>query len=62
MNEEKISVNVFERKGEPGVWSVEAIEFSKDGAIEQTIFIGPNARARAEEYAQFKYQLINELP
>jgi hypothetical protein len=47
------SVEVFERKGQPGVWSVEAI--GEDGEIYQAIFIGPEAKARAVEYAAFKY-------
>ena len=47
------SVEVFERKGQPGVWSVEAI--GSDGEIYQALFIGPDARERAIEYAAFKY-------
>jgi hypothetical protein len=49
------SVEVFERKGSPGVWSVEAI--GSDGEIYQALFIGPEARERAVEYAAFKYRL-----
>ena len=51
------SVEVFERKGQPGVWSVEAI--GSDGEIYQAMFIGPEARQRAVEYAAFKYDLKN---
>jgi hypothetical protein len=47
------SVEVFEREGSPGVWSVEAI--GPDGEIYQAMFIGPEARERAVEYAAFKY-------
>lgn len=47
------SVEVFERKGQPGVWSVETI--GSDGEIYQAIFIGPEAKKRATEYAAFKY-------
>lgn len=47
------AAEVFERKGEPGAWSVEWID--EDGGIEQAIFIGPDAEARAREYASFKY-------
>ncbi|WP_428989853.1 hypothetical protein [Methylocapsa aurea] len=43
----------FERKGEPGVWSIE--EIGPDGEIHQAIFIGPEAKERCEEYAAFKY-------
>jgi hypothetical protein len=49
------SVEVFERKGSPGVWSVEAI--GSDGEIYQALFMGPHARERAIEYAAFKYGL-----
>ena len=49
------SVEVFERRGSPGIWSVEAI--GKDGEIYQALFIGPQARERAVEYAAMKYGL-----
>lgn len=39
----------FERKGEPGVWSVE--DFGSDGEIYQAIFAGPLAEKRAAQYA-----------
>ena len=54
------SVEVFERKGLPGTWSVEAI--GSDGEIYQALFIGPDARERAVEYAQFKYGLSDPPP
>ena len=41
--------------GVPGTWSVEAI--GPDGEIYQALFIGPDARERAEEYARLKYGL-----
>ena len=52
------SIEIFERKGQPGAWSVEAI--GGDGEIYQAIFIGPEAKARAAEYAAFKYDLKTE--
>jgi hypothetical protein len=52
------SIEVFERKGQPGTWSVEAI--GADGEIYQAIFIGPAAKERAIEYAAFKYDLKTE--
>jgi hypothetical protein len=52
------SVELFERKGKPGQWSVEAI--GEDGEICQAIFIGPEAKERAAEYAAFKYGLRTE--
>ena len=47
------SIEVFERKGQPGAWSVEAI--GDDGEIYQAIFIGPEAKEHAAEYAAYKY-------
>ena len=41
------SIEVFERDGSPGTWSVEAI--GSDGEIYQALFIGPEARDRAVE-------------
>jgi hypothetical protein len=35
-------------------WRVEAIDYDKDGQIYVAIFCGPQAQARAEEYARFK--------
>jgi hypothetical protein len=50
-----LEVSVFERKGQPGVWTVEAIDVVGDGSIYQAIFIGPQAKDRATEYARMKY-------
>jgi hypothetical protein len=47
------SIDVIEREDAPGVWTVEAI--GRDGEIYQALFYGPQARHRALEYAQFKY-------
>jgi hypothetical protein len=35
-------------------WRVEAIDYDKDGQIYVAIFCGPQAQARAEEYARWK--------
>ena len=50
-----LEVSVIERKGEPGVWTVEAIDVIGDGSIYQAIFAGPQAQERATEYARMKY-------
>ena len=42
-----------ERQDEPTAWTVEA--YHHDGAIEQAIFIGPEARAPALAYAKAQY-------
>ena len=44
----------FEDKQNPGDWRVEAIDFENEGAVYLTIFSGPEARERAEEYAAIK--------
>ena len=50
-----MEVGVVERRDTPGAWAVEAINYSGDGEVYLTVFTGPDARARAKEYAQFKY-------
>lgn len=50
-----LEVSVVERKDQPGVWTVEAIDMEGDGAIFQALFVGPEAQERAKEYARFKY-------
>ena len=50
-----MDVEIVERKDSPGSWSVEAIDIDGDGAVFQAIFVGPQAKERAEEYAAFKY-------
>ncbi|HLH48167.1 MAG TPA: hypothetical protein VKV96_02395 [Roseiarcus sp.] len=42
-----------ERVGEPTEWTVEA--YHRDGAVEQAIFIGPDARERAVSYLRQQY-------
>jgi hypothetical protein len=50
-----LDVSVVERKDEPGVWTVEAIDMANDGEIYQALFVGLDAEKRAREYARFKY-------
>lgn len=49
---------VFERQGEPGVWSVEYID--DDGGIEQAVFIGHNAENRCRVFASAYYSIVIE--
>lgn len=51
-----VDVEVVERRDMPGAWTVEATETDGDGAVYQAIFIGPEAKQRAEEYATIKYR------
>ncbi len=44
----------FEDRKNRGDWRVEAIDFDKEGEVYVTIFSGPHARERAQEYAAMK--------
>ena len=35
-------------------WRVEATDYERDGVVYLTLFLGPDAEARAREYAEFK--------
>ena len=50
-----LQIEVVQRSAAPDVWSVEAIDVAGDGAIYMATFSGPDARGRAEEYANVKY-------
>lgn len=53
-----LQVSVEERRDQPGVWTVEAIDLDGDGVIYQSFFSGPEAKKRAQEYARFKYSVV----
>jgi hypothetical protein len=44
----------LEDKRNSGDWRVEAIDFDDEGKVYVTIFSGPEAQERAEEYAALK--------
>ena len=50
-----MQVEVVERCDTPGAWSVEAINIAGDGEVYLAVFSGPDAHARASEYATMKY-------
>ena len=50
-----MAVEVFEKPEAPGEWAVEALDTDHDGGIDVTIFAGPQAENRAQEYAAWKY-------
>ena len=54
-DDDELQVEVGERRGMAGAWTVEAIDHGSEGEIYQAIFIGPQAQERAVEYAQMKY-------
>jgi hypothetical protein len=43
-------------------WRVEAIDFENEGNVYIALFSGPDARARAEEYAQWKNEVHARRP
>lgn len=45
---------VAESRNATGEWRVEAIDTDNDGQIYVALFSGPEARERAEEYAEWK--------
>jgi hypothetical protein len=49
---------VFEDRLYPGDWRVEWED--DDGGVEVTIFSGPDARARAFQYADWRYRVFTE--
>lgn len=51
----------FEDKQNPGDWRVEAIDFENEGAVYVTIFSGPDARERAEDYAAWQNEQDRRL-
>jgi len=51
---------VIEDKLQPGDWRVEAINTEGDGEVYIAIFVGPNADARAKDYADWKNAAVSE--
>lgn len=49
-----IHYEVFEDKLHPGDWRAEFIDHADEGLCYVTIFSGPGAQQRAEEYAAYK--------
>lgn len=50
----RMRYEVFEDRLTPGDWRVEAFDEQGEGQVYITMFIGPAARERAEEYAAWK--------
>jgi hypothetical protein len=45
---------VVQSRGTVDDWQVEAIDYDNEGVIYVTCFSGPEAKARADEYAAWK--------
>jgi hypothetical protein len=51
-----LQVAVVPRPGTPDGWSVEVLDADQNGSfVVAAVFSGPGAKARAEEYAAWKY-------
>jgi hypothetical protein len=50
---------VIEDQLQPGDYRVEAINTEGDGEVYTAIFVGPDAQARAEEYAEWKNAAVS---
>ena len=47
-----ISIEVVERRDDPGVWAVEIIDHEDEGSCYVTAFYGPRSEERARSYAR----------
>ena len=54
MENNSLRYEVAQDKLQPGDYRVEAINADGDGEVFIAIFVGPEAKARAEEYAEWK--------
>jgi hypothetical protein len=50
-----LEVEIAEREGQPGVWTVEAVNVGSEGEVYQALFVGPEAKERACAYACWAY-------
>lgn len=49
-----MNFEVLQDRQNPSDWRVEGIDFEDEGKVYVAIFSGPDARQRADEYADFK--------
>jgi hypothetical protein len=49
---------VVEDRQHPGQWRVEATNHEGDGEVYVTIFSGPAAQKRAQEYAEWQQEMV----
>lgn len=49
-----LTYQAFEDRKSPGDWRAEAIDHDSEGECYVVIFSGPDAQARAQEYAAWK--------
>jgi hypothetical protein len=58
--EPRMFYEMIEDRLQPGDYRVEAINSEGDGEVYTAIFVGPDARERAEEYANWKNVAVSE--
>lgn len=56
-----LQYETIEDNRHPGDYRVEAIDMESEGEVYTAIFTGPDARARAQEYADWKNLSQREL-
>ncbi len=54
------AAEIVQDKLDPNSWRVEKLDADGDGGVHVTIFSGPDARKRADEYATWKYRMVIE--
>ncbi|MFM9858921.1 hypothetical protein RUR49_10570 [Pseudoxanthobacter sp. M-2] len=53
----RVKTTVRQDATTPGVWRVEAVDYSASGTAQIAVFVGGDAETRAREYALWKYRL-----
>lgn len=54
MSKTNLRYELVQCEGSVNVWRVEAIDEENEGVIYMALFSGPDARAKAQEYAAWK--------
>jgi hypothetical protein len=53
-----LTAAVYEQPNDRGSWCVEAIDMVGSRGVFVTLFVGPDAKVRALEYARAKYEVV----
>lgn len=57
-----MNYEAFADKLDANSWRVEAIDFENEGVVYVSVFFGPRAKERAEEYAQWQNGIKQQKP
>jgi hypothetical protein len=55
----RVKTTVRQDATSPGVWRVEAVDYSGSGTAQLAVFVGVEAETRAREYAFWKYRVAS---